>query len=146
PFPLLIIGTYRDTDLARTHPLAAMLADLRREAGVNRVALRGLDNADIERFLEVVTGHELGRRGRDLARVLTHETEGNPFFIGEILRHLVETGGVYQRDGVWTFDVPASELGIPEGVREVIGRRLSQLSQDANRVLGEAAVLGREFE
>src|SRR5205807_1920229 len=74
------------------------------------------------------------------------ETEGNPLFITETLRHLAETGRIVQREGQWVTAVSSiAEMGIPEGVREVIGRRLSRLSETANRVLAAAAVLGREF-
>jgi len=69
------------------------------------------------------------------------------FFIEEVLRHLVESGALYRRDGRWVTDTRSiAELGIPEGVRDVIGRRLSRLSETTNRVLAAAAVLGREFE
>ncbi|MHB8670996.1 MAG: ATP-binding protein [Acidimicrobiales bacterium] len=146
PAALLVVGTYRETDLSRTHPLAEALADLRREPSVERLSLAGLSDDDVAAFLEATIQHELGRRGRALVEVLQRETEGNPFFIGSILLHLVETNRVYRRDGVWTFDVDVEQLGIPEGVREVIGRRLSRLSEGCNRVLSQAAILGRAFD
>lgn len=68
------------------------------------------------------------------------------FFVREVLRHLAETGAIEQREGRWTTRLPVEELGIPEGVREVVGRRLSRLSEAANRVLRVAAVVGAEFE
>ena len=74
------------------------------------------------------------------------ETEGNPFFIGEVLRHLAETGVLYEQDGRWATAVPADLIGLPEGVREVVGRRLGRLSPVANEVLRVAAVIGREFD
>ena len=82
-----------------------------------------------------------------MAEALHRETEGNPFFIGEVLRHLAESGTLVPHDGGWRVMAGSiAELGIPEGVREVIGRRLSRLSDQANDVLGQAAVLGREFD
>lgn len=143
---LLIVATYRDTDLDRTHPLAEMLADLRRQAGVERLVLRGLDEAGVQQFLAHTAGHDLDERGIVLASAIAAETEGNPFFVGEVLRHLSESGALVYRDGRWSSDRQLADLGIPQGVREVIGRRLSNLDQSANDVLATAAVIGREFE
>ena len=143
---LFIIGTYRDTDLSRTHPLAEMLADFRREPVVERVSLSGLDVSGITELLETAAGGRLDIRAGELAQALWAETEGNPFFVVEIVRNLVESGVLVQRDGVWTADVEVVDLPIPEGVREVVGRRLSRLSDTANQVLGTAAVIGQDFD
>src|SRR5205807_5695909 len=79
-------------------------------------------------------------------RAICSETEGSPFFIEEVLRHLAESGAVYRRGGEWTADLSSGELPvIPEGVKDVIGRRLGRLSDDANRVLSVASAIGREF-
>ena len=146
PMQLLIVSTYRDTDLDRTHPLSEMLADMRRQTGVERLMLHGLDEDGVQQFLEHVAGHALDERGQGLARVIARETEGNPFFIGEVLRHLSESGALVYRDGRWDSDKTIDDIGIPEGVREVIGRRLSNLDAVTNEVLASAAVIGREFE
>jgi class 3 adenylate cyclase/tetratricopeptide (TPR) repeat protein len=146
PCPLLLCGTYRDTELGRKHPFAGFLADLAREATGERTALRGLDADQVATLLERTAGHDVGRRGRRLADALHGATEGNPFFIEQALGHLIETGRVYQQDGVWTFDERIEHLGIPEGVREAIGRRLSRLSDDCDEVLTHASVLGRDFD
>ena len=97
-------------------------------------------------FLEHSAGHEMDAAGCALAAAIHQETEGNPFFIGEVLRHLRETGAIYEQDGRWTSDLEVSELGIPEGVREVIGSRLTRLSDAANQTLALAAVVGRGFD
>ncbi|MEY2422074.1 MAG: hypothetical protein QOI95_2141 [Acidimicrobiaceae bacterium] len=146
PMALLAIGTYRDTDLARTHPLAEMLADFRRQDDVERLMLSGLDLAGVEAFVEAAAGQQLGNDGVTLARSVHRETEGNPFFVGQVLRHLAESGAIFQRDGEWSFDGDVAHLGIPEGVKEVIGHRLNRLADDVNRVLRTAAVIGREFD
>ncbi|MCH7790628.1 MAG: AAA family ATPase, partial [Acidobacteria bacterium] len=90
--PLFLVITYRDTDLDRTHPLSDVLADLRRESGVTRLALTGLGEDELFEFMERTAGHTLGDEARELAGALHEETEGNPFFVGEVLRHLAETG------------------------------------------------------
>ena len=144
---LLIVGTYRHTDLGPSHPLIELLADLHRVYQVDRLELRGLQPADVAAFLEVAGGgRELDERGLELATLLHKETDGNPFFVGQLLRHLTETGAVAPREGRWTPASPLADYGMPEGVREVIGRRLSRLSDAANRALKVAAVIGDEFE
>ncbi|MGI8549880.1 MAG: ATP-binding protein, partial [Dehalococcoidia bacterium] len=156
---LLVIGTYRDTDLDRRHPLAEVLPSLRRAPRFERILLHGLSREEVERLLVSRVGHgpvatgrakpasPLPYQGPGLAEALWRETEGNPFFIGEVLRHLTETGRLRQTDGRWSVASGSiAELGIPEGVREVIGRRLSRLSDETNRLLTLAAVIGREFD
>ncbi|TMB90636.1 MAG: hypothetical protein E6J45_08570 [Chloroflexi bacterium] len=140
---MLVLGTYRDTELSRLHPLAAMLVELRRTRQAARLMLRGLDAGAVRALIASAAGH--GVRA-DFADAIHRETEGNPFFVEETVRHLVESGLVFQREGRWAFDMPVEEMGIPEGVRDVIGRRLSRLSESCNTVLSHAAVLGRDFE
>ncbi len=143
---LFVLGTYRDTDLSRSHPLAEMLADWRRELDVERISLSGLSEAGVLDFVQAASDQAAGVELAALATELYGETEGNPFFTGQVLRHLVESGLVYRRDERWTYDGSVSDLRIPEGVREVIGRRLSRLSEGTNRALAVAAVIGSDFE
>jgi class 3 adenylate cyclase/tetratricopeptide (TPR) repeat protein len=145
---VLVVATYRDTDLDRAHPLAAVRADLRREPAVERLDLRGFSDAEVRAFMEGAGGHELDVGADALVAALHRETEGNPFFLEETLTHLVETGALHRGDdGRWTSDFTTVEaFGIPEGVREVIGRRLARLSGECNRLLGIAAVLGAQFD
>jgi class 3 adenylate cyclase/tetratricopeptide (TPR) repeat protein len=146
PLRLLVIATYRDTDLDRSHPLSDVLADLRREAGVERLDLHGLDVDGVSTLMEATAGHELGEEAHNLAQALVDETEGNPFFVGEVLLHLVETGAIIERDGRWTTNVALGDMSIPEGIREVVGRRLSRLSETANQALVLGAVVGPVFD
>ena len=128
PAALLVVATYRESELSRTHPLAATLGDLRREGRYERVALGGLEPGDVA----TLVGEWLGDDGSDdLATTLHDETAGNPFFLEEVVRHLREAG---------------AGAGIPESVREVLGRRLSRLGDGANRALQAAAVAGRDFD
>jgi len=144
---LIILGTYRDIELDRRHPLSEMLASLRREHSFERVLLRGLSVEEVAAMLEAGAQHDLGPRGAPLAQAIHRESEGNPFFIEEIIRHLVETGGIYRRGDQWAIGAERIEdLGIPEGIKEVIGRRLSRLSEACNVALSNGAVLGREFD
>ena len=92
-------------------------------------------------------GHDLDDTGVGLAHAVRRETDGNPFFTGELLRHLGETGGiVLGDDGRWTVAGGLDELGLPRSVRDVVGRRVERLGDEALRVLSLGAVIGREFE
>ncbi len=139
---LALAGAYRESELSRTHPLAATLADLRRDRMVERIALTGLDRGEVAGLVTSWVGPEAPG---ELSAAVHEETGGNPFFVEEVLRHLSESGGLLGEDGGWVTGAGVAELGIPEGVKEVIGRRLSRLSAAANRVLGAAAVAGRAF-
>jgi class 3 adenylate cyclase/tetratricopeptide (TPR) repeat protein len=146
PMRLLVIATYRDSELSRTHPLTATLADLRREFGVERLALRGLDDEAVVALIAAAAGHDLNEAGIALAHAIQQEAEGSPFFVTEILRHLSESGAVFQEGGRWRYRGDVAGLGIPESVREVIGRRLGRFSEATSRILGLAAVIGRQFD
>ncbi len=143
---ILVLVTYRDTDIDRSHPLSGALDDLHRAAGAERIPLHGLDEAGMRAFLEAAGGNPLESAGIELAQRLAAETDGNPFFVTEVLRHLVETGALVQVDGVWVGTVAPGEAGLPEGVRDVVGQRLSRLSDATNDLLRTAAVFGREFD
>ena len=145
PCKLLVLGTYRDTDIDRSHPLSGVLADLRRLPIVERRPVTGLNEAEVELFIATAAGHELDDEIRAMAQAVYDETEGNPFFVAEVLRHLVETGAVVRRDARWSLADPGT-LSVPEGVRDVIGRRLSRLSAQVNELLSIAAIVGRDFD
>ena len=146
---LLILAAYRDVELDRTHPLSEILATLRRERSYERVLLRGLAEGDIVRWLTAANSdadEEPGAGVTAFAAALYRETEGNPFFVREVLQHLIEEGKLYREEGRWLSKATSvSELGIPEGVREVVGRRLSRLSEGCNAMLTLASTLTSGF-
>ena len=145
---LLVVGTYRRSELSSRHPLTEALADLRRESGVSRIELSGLDDTGVLAFMEAAAGHDLDDDGVGLAHALYRETDGNPFFVGEMLRHLSETGAIYQdgRTGRWTAAADFEEMAMPDSVRLVIGARVARLGEVVSQVLPLAAVIGREFD
>ena len=99
---ILVLGTYRDTELTHDHPLVEVVADLRRQGGVERLSLAGLDDAGWRPSSNRPPGSALDEAGLALARAVHEETEGNPFFVREVLRHLAETGAVERQEGTWT--------------------------------------------
>jgi tetratricopeptide (TPR) repeat protein len=72
-------------------------------------------------------------------------TEGNPFFIEELFRHLLEKGEITYPDGEFRSILNLAEIEVPENLRATIGRRLALLSNDTQRMLATAAVIGRSF-
>jgi hypothetical protein len=149
PSSVLVLGTYRDTEVSRTHALADVLADLRRERLFSRILVRGMSDDDVHAMLDSRAASrrepERSEESSALAAGLRSAADGNPFFIDELVRHLTESGALHERDGRWEVAEMWDDLGVPEGVREVIGRRLSRLSDSCNQVLAAGAVLGREM-
>jgi class 3 adenylate cyclase len=142
---LCIIGTYRSTDLDRSHPLSQLVTDVHGEIGVSRLAVDGLTPDGVAELLARAADHDLDDPGFEFAAALSAETGGNPLFAGEIVRHLVESGALVVRDGRWTSDLALEQFGLPDTVREVIGRRVSRLDGDTQRLLSAAAVIGHDF-
>ena len=138
PARVVVVGTYRETELGRGHPLARALADLRRDRLVDRIPLAGLDG---EAASGLISGWLGAEAGGGLTAAVQDETGGNPFFIEEVLHHLLESGAL-EADG----QLSLRDLGVPESVREVIGRRLDRLGEPAVDVLETAAVIGPEFD
>jgi class 3 adenylate cyclase/tetratricopeptide (TPR) repeat protein len=139
--PMLLIATYRDTEVGRKHPLTEVLADLRRDPDIERVSLGGLDQGEVAEFLAAAEP-AFDSNSAEAAQRIHAQTEGNPFFLGQLVHHLSESGAWDRQGGRGVMEV----TGTPEGVREVIGRRLSHLEDQTNQVLSVAAVVGAEFD
>jgi DNA-binding SARP family transcriptional activator len=147
PKRVLVVGIFRGSELTSSHPLLDTLAALYRQQGVSRLELRGLDDEGVVALLENVAGHSLDEAGIGLAHAVYRETDGNPFFVTEVLRHLSDTGAIHQDVvGRWVSGDSPRALSLPESVRVVIGARLGRLGPTAERALSLAAVLGRDFD
>lgn len=140
--PVLVLATYRDIELARSHPLSNTLGELARHPRFQRLRLTGLNLGETSRFMAAAAGQP---PAADLLAQVHGQTEGNPLFVKEMTRFLVQ-------EGILGADRPAagprSGAGlrrIPEGVKEAIGTRLNRLSRPCNAVLAHAAVIGRSF-
>ena len=139
---ILLIGAYRDAEVDRRHPIATALAGISRLANFETLSLSGLKTEELADLLETIGDQDAPSA---LITALQDATDGNPLFIRELLLHLVE-GGKILRDGQsWISRFSVEELGIPEGVRQVIGSRLQRLSEDANQLLSVASAFKGAF-
>lgn len=139
---ILLVGAYRDVEVNRQHPLEAALRDLGRERLVEEIEIRRLDEQGTAELMAATLG------GSEIAPEFVHlvhrHTDGNAFFVEEVVRTLVERGDVYREDGRWQGR-SLEDLEIPKSVRSVVGQRLSRLSDESQEILREASVLGPAF-
>jgi class 3 adenylate cyclase/tetratricopeptide (TPR) repeat protein len=140
--PLLVLGTYRDTELLPDLPLKAALPQLLRSERVGDLRLTGLPPEAVTDLLRAFGGSEAPPR---LVTLLLTETEGNPLFVEQVLKHLAEEGRLFDEDGAWRTDARVSEDEVPRGVRHVIGQRLQHVTEECRRALTSAAIFGRAF-
>ena len=131
---LLVLGTFRDAEVDLSPALRDTLAALARH-GVTRLSLPGLDQEDVARYAELRTGVAVAPA---VARALHARTDGNPFFVGELVRLLESERGL---DAAM-----AERIDIPDGVRDVVRRRIARLPDEAQSLLAVASVVGREFD
>ncbi|HEY7496600.1 MAG TPA: AAA family ATPase, partial [Candidatus Tectomicrobia bacterium] len=135
---LLFVGTYRDVALDRQHPLTPILGDLAHLPGYQCLFLQGLSQSEVARFIELTVGVPPAEA---VVAPLHRQTEGNPFFLTEIVRLLVMEGGPA------ALHAPlSSRLVLPQGVRDAIERRLQTLAAPCQRLLTLASVIGRTFD
>jgi len=132
---LLLIGTYRDVEVDRRHRLSSTLAELVRQPWTSRLTLGGLAQREVSQFISNVAGID---PKVELTFAVHTQTEGNPYFVSELVRLLVAENRL-EASGLLA-------VGVPEGIRHVIGRRLNRLSEEANASLAVACVQGREFD
>ncbi len=138
-----IVATYRESELDRTHPLAETLITIRRERGTTRLVLHGLKITHVKALVNSIVGPNAPSQ---LPQVVLDSTDGNPFFATEMLQHLKETGAISSLSGMTGRKIDVGDIGLSEGIKEVIGQRLSRLTEACNRVLSFASIVGREFD
>jgi len=140
--PIMLLATYREIELDEARPLNEVLLDISREPHTTRLKLNRLTLPETKELLASFFQEEVTS---EFVEGIYRETDGNPFFIEEVCKALVESGKLSFEDGRW--DRPdMSELGIPQSVRVAIQSRVGKLSPETQELLSQAAVLGREFE
>ncbi len=141
---VLLLGCYRETELDRSHPLAEALDDWNRERAAVRVHLKRLEPDGTSAMLSVLLGDDC--LNEDFCADIHRETEGNPFFVEEVVKTLVGEGQIVCECGEWRRREKGATLVLPQGVKAAIGRRLDHLSPPTTEVLRTAAILGKTFE
>ena len=133
--PILALGTFRNADLSSRAPLADTLVELSRQSSTRRHDLTGLDIASLARLV-AMTGSELDE---DALAAVHRRTNGNPFFVIELLRHT--TANHEHRPSSDSVDTP-----IPHGVKGVVRQRVQRLPEPTIRTVTFAAALGQAFD
>ncbi len=139
---MLVVGTYRDVDLGPKDPFTRGIEHLSRLQAVSRITLKRLSAVDVAAMLRALSGQEPPER---LVRLIYSETEGVPFFVEEVYRHLAEEQRLTDAEGKWLPQVEIGEIEVPETIRLVLGRRIDRTSDVAQRILTTAACVGRTF-
>jgi hypothetical protein len=139
--PVVIIGTYRGEYSESNPALVRTLEELIR-MGIRPLKLGGLSKDAVAQMLD---GLSQRQAPQSLVRLIFEESQGNPFFVEEVFRHLIEDGKVFDEAGEFRTDIKIDEIDVPENVRLIISRRLERLSEKERRVLAAAAAIGRSF-
>jgi predicted ATPase len=139
---VLIVGTFRDNEIDSAGPLAQTLDELLRVHMLERISLRGLPHDAVAGMIRALSGKEPPPA---VVNLIQSGTDGNPFFIEELYRHLVERGKLMDDEGNFRKDFDLEEVDVPQSLRLVIGRRLARLSDGARKILAPAAIIGRSF-
>src|SRR5262247_1074268 len=145
PARLLVLGTYRPVEMAlRGHPLRGLVQEL---CGRGQAVERPLELLSAEAVTAYVAGRLGGPVAAPLASFICERTEGNALFLVNIVEHLVQQGWVVRQEGVWTLRAgsEAQIASLPEGVRQLLLRRLQELPPEVCRVLEAASVVGKAF-
>jgi tetratricopeptide (TPR) repeat protein len=138
---VLIAASYRDTELDRAHPLAKALVDWNRERFTTRIGLKRFNAEETCAQIAALLDENISG---DFSEAVYRETEGNPFFVEEVMKALIEQGSVRRESGRWKR-CELADLVIPQSVKEAIGNRLDRVSAECNETLRAAAVLGKTF-
>ena len=139
---VLLVVAYRESEVDAQHPIAATLASVRHDADTLRLALGGLSFEETSAFLGGIAGQSVPQA--IVQRIFEH-AEGSPFHTRELWHHLVEEGVLVNRDGHWSTDRSLRQLGVPDGVRQVVGRRLARLSEPTRMLLYHACTFRGAF-
>ena len=142
-----IVCTYRPEDLAenqgKAHPLTDIIKRMSREGLYAKVTLRRLSQKDSSIMIASLLNAE--KIPDVLVKLVYERTDGNPFFIEEVLKSLIEDGIIDPNDKAWYYRMDLSKLTLPATIKDIVTRRVDRLSEDAEKVLEVAATIGREF-
>ncbi len=139
---LMIVGLYRDSELENNKFLIETLDSLKQDIDYTSVKLERLTDKEVKKLLKNIWPQTVPG---DLVAAIYRRTEGNPFYIEEIAKGLMDEGVVSWRDGRWRF-APVVEMGLPQGIRDTVLRRINRLTKETQTLLNQAAMLGPTFK
>ena len=140
--PVLLMGTYRDSELTATGPFGRVLQDLVRGRLAEDLRLKRLTP---DQLVDLLTRQFGAEPPATLVELIYSKTEGNPFFIEEVIRHLSEAGQLVTEAGKFRQDIDIPDTEMTRGVRLIIEDRISKAGAHCREVLTIAAVAGRTF-
>ncbi len=144
---VFVVVTYRNDMIKERPSLAEFLGSQARQPNLTRVTLAGLTEDEVGTFVGTAARHPLDSQELELARAISRETDGNPFFVQEITLHLVESGQVEPGPHTrWRIPKGGSVTGLPDTVRSVVGARVARLGEVAQDLLSAGAVIGPQFD
>jgi ABC-type transport system substrate-binding protein len=147
PTPTLFVGTYRSTEIDARHPLTRVLESFQGDRRFSTILLAPLNPSEHRQFLETLVGGSA--LSDSLARRLYEGTEGNPFFTRELVRSLVDSGGIEKDDtGNWSLstEMGFSSDALPATIQQAVEKRIERLPDELKDLLSIAAVIGRSFD
>jgi ABC-type oligopeptide transport system substrate-binding subunit len=140
---MMILATYRGVELDEARALHETLLDFQRERIGMRLRLKNLNRLETEEMLGILFAEEITP---DFLEGIYHETDGNPFFIEEVCKAIIESGKVTFEKGRWKRPPNMEDVGVPQSIQVAIQSRLRILSENAQKILEQAAIIGREFD
>ncbi|HET7292315.1 MAG TPA: ABC transporter substrate-binding protein [Vicinamibacteria bacterium] len=147
PTPTLIAGTYRSTDVGERHPLLRALDSFRGDRRFSAITLGPFSTSDHRSYLETIVGGS--QLSDSLVRRIFDATKGNPFFTRELVRSLLDAGGISKDDtGEWNLsgDAGIATDVLPATIQQAVETRIQRLPDELREILAVASVIGRSFD
>jgi ABC-type transport system substrate-binding protein len=147
PTPTLVVGSYRQTETDKRHPLIRMLDSFADDPRFVSMTLGPFSPSEHRALIESVAGG--AKVSDELARRLRDATEGNPFFTKELVRSLIDSGGIARDDsGAWNFSkaTAISSDSLPATIQQAVEKRIERLPEEQRELLSIASVIGKSFD
>nr|MDP9360265.1 DUF2791 family P-loop domain-containing protein [Acidobacteriota bacterium] len=147
PTPTLVLGTYRQTEIEKRHPLVKLLDGFSDDPRFASLYLGPFSRSEHRHFIELLVGSSVLQNG--FAETLFDATEANPFFTKELVRSLVDSGGIARNDtGEWSLsgEMAISSDKLPATIQQTVEKRIERLPEEMREILSIASVIGKSFD
>jgi len=139
---LLLVGAYRDNEVDEKHPLSPVLTELNRERLLQAVPLKRMSPGDVSDMIKQIL--EQDDVPREFCELVYQKTRGNPFFVEEVTKSLMEQELIIREGNRWKIK-EVSEIEFPETVKGVIKTRITRLDDECRNLLTMASFVGYDF-